>query len=241
MKRAGFSPSSFDSYRVQLALEAHKRTKSHVPRPAPPMNLSLIRRIMYATIVRHMGNTTRLAFLLLYYAGLRQSEVAPPTPSRFDPLRHITRSDARCHGSLVLKQKWSKTMQLYNQHREVVYPPSQDLLLCPVTTYIQVIKETPTRNPEQPMLVHPDTYQPVSAQWLTQELRHIIMELEGHNDYISLHSLRRSAASEAYQAGFSELQIQHFGTWSSAAYKTYVAVRDTTLITRSLIQGLNGV
>ena len=121
------------------------------------------------------------------------------------------------------------------------YPPSQDLLLCPVTTYIQVIKETPTRHPEQPMLVHPDTYQPVSAQWLTQELRHIIMELEGHNDYISLHSLCRSAASEAYQAGFSELQIQHFGTWSSAAYKRYVAVRDTTLITRSLIQGLNGV
>ena len=123
MKRAGFSPSSFDSYRVQLALEAHKRTKSHVPRPAPPMNLSLIRRIMYATIVRHMGNTTRLAFLLLYYAGLRQSEVAPATPSRFDPLRHITRSDARCHGSLVLKQKWSKTMQLTNTGKSYTLHP----------------------------------------------------------------------------------------------------------------------
>ena len=50
--------------------------------------------------------------LLAFFGCLRLSNIVPPSMSKFDPLKHLRRSDIRFENNIVLIfYKWSKTNQ----------------------------------------------------------------------------------------------------------------------------------
>ena len=54
----------------------------------------------------------------------------------------------------------------------------------------------------------------------------------------TLHSIRKSAATTAFEGGRSELEIKHFGGWSSDAHRTYINIKHTHRVNKTLVQAL---
>ena len=95
----------------------------------------------------------KLALLFMFYAGLRQSEVAPSTVHKFDPSRNLTRSDIILGPTAItFSQKWAKNLQHFNQSHQKVLEMSPDPRLCPVITYRQLLSISPTTHGDQPFL-----------------------------------------------------------------------------------------
>ena len=64
-------------------------------------------------LIGDVGTVLKVAFILSCYGFLRQSNIAPSSPSAFNPSHHTTRDDMKLqpHG-LVVTLKWSTTHQV---------------------------------------------------------------------------------------------------------------------------------
>ena len=125
-------------------------------------------------------------------------------------------------------------MQAFDQNRTLTIPMAEDPRLCVIRSYLAHIQAAPTHYQGQPLLVFPDTYKLVTTSWLTTKFRDIIQAMGLDPAKHSLHSLRRSAATNAYDQDCDHLQVQRFGAWSSQAYRTYVTQTGANQVTANL-------
>ena len=170
-------------------------------------------------------------------APLISDTVAPPSATAYDQLRHVTKQDVHVsNNNLIINSKWSKTMQAFDQNRALTIPMAEDPRLCVIRSYRAHLQAAPTRYQGQPLLVFPDTYKPVTTSWLTARFRDIIKILDLEPANHSLHSLRRSAATNAYHQDCDHLQVQRFGAWSSEAYRPYVTQKGANQVTAHHVQ-----
>ena len=239
LKDRGLYTSAFNNHRVTAALDAFARQKTHEVHQMAALEQGTIARIVRTLWVRYQIPALEFAIQLIYYAGLRQSEVTPHSKAEFDPTRHPTRDDVRLvDGSLVIRQKWSKTMQRFDQRRTLVLPPSPDNRMCVVDSFKRMQKDTPVRAPAQPLLLFPGSHHIITARWLTEAFRATLVSLGLNQKDYSLHSLRRSAATNAYAGKHDHLQVQRFGAWSSEAYKQYITARAANTVTSALVNSM---
>lgn len=215
----------FNHPRVSRALDAIDRNKAYVSRAKEPINADILTAIIYSMPRTPLGNTIRLANLVLYYGALRQSELLPRTSGTWSP--HIQPMRKDCHfenNRCVIYIKTAKNLQKYNQSGTVDMGTADDNLLCPVRTMWCVIQATPTRNPNDPLLMIPGSRKPLPSSLVLKQL-HETMRVLGLGSIVhvtSLHSLRKTAATSAYSAGCSETSIKNYGAWSSATYTSYI-------------------
>lgn len=225
----GIYPESFYSFQLTLMLRSVDLTMTQFSRRMQPINEQMLLEICQVCDSLHgLGHVLKFAFLLAFYAFLRQSNLAPPAAKTFDPSRHTCRGDIFLEDpGLHLLLKWTKTHQCQDRPIVIPIPEIKGHPLCPVRAYRNMLDAIPTRQANSPLLLGPGKTpssgpRTLTARDLGRAFRAIIDALGYPAQQFSLHSLRRGGATCAHRAGVDHLQIKQHGTWRSDAYLCYI-------------------
>lgn len=223
LRKVDVPTQPLDHNRVKWALDALKRDVSYQPRIKNPMPTQLLQDMVTALPHDELGNILKVSVLTMFYAALRQSEVLAPTIKGYDPRFHLSRADVTLHHDAVeILIKHAKNMQTVYQSKRLSLQASTNPHTCIVTAVKQMLSHTPTRHPSEPFIMFANSRKPVTIDHVRRAWnRHLI-----HNgidvSHLSLHSLRKAAATAAHDEGCSELQIQNYGGWRSNAHRYYI-------------------
>ena len=219
----GIPASNLGSFDYRLMQRALPLTMRAVPLQRLPMDPPLLRRI--CDICDHigvLGTILKCAFLLSFFGFLRQSNLAP-TSASFDVTRHTTRDDVwPAPPGLLIRLKWSKTLQSPGDATIVPIPSIPGHPLDPVAAFQAMVAGSPTTHGQSPLLVHPRG-RVITTRHLQSSLRSILTSLGVPAHLYSLHSLRRGGATTSALAGADYLHIKRHGTWRSDSFWDYIA------------------
>ena len=216
---------------------AYNRDKSYQSRAKDALPMPDMARALGELPNSMVGDATRAAVLTMFYAALRQSEVAPPTMGAFDHTRHPTRGEIRLTTEgISLRVKWAKNMQKVGQQRTVTLPLVPEVALCPVRAIRANIMAVPTKSQKDPLLMLPSRA-PVPCSLVKKTWDTALHVVGVDITTYSLHSLRKAAATQAHAKGCTETEIQRHGGWRSTAYRTYIATR-TGRVTSALVDSI---
>lgn len=225
-----------ESYWVKQELDFHARRKDHQVKKMLPLTPWQVRKLLTFSYQSGVDAQIRLAFSFMYYLSFRQSEVAPHSQEKFNHQKNITRQEVgNVDNFLWIHQKWSKTLQLFDQERDLYLPRAPDPMVCPLTFLDKALKELPTRFAHQPLVVFRD-YSAMNCAFLTVCLRRGVATLGMDPSLYSLHSFRRSAPTNAFKAGVSADQIQRFGGWASKAHQGYIKTQAQVEVSEILMK-----
>lgn len=222
----------FSHPRVHRAVDALERDKTYVPRVKRPLAPHILAQILYALSFDPLSNILRSVFLSIYYGAMRQSELLPPSVNKWSPCNQPTRGDVTLEEQhCIIYVKKAKNLQKAGQSRNIVLAAVEDGALCPVRAFERVFQDTPTRTFKDPLYMFPDTRLPIPVTYVKTQLDRLLIHT-GNSDslpYITLHSLRKAAATNAYTQGCDELSIKRYGAWSSDAYATYITTSNANV------------
>ena len=236
----GISVKPMNHPRVARALDALDRDKNYTHRKTDAIPVAALKLVILALPPNPIGTAIRAAILIMYHAALRQSEVLPPSIARWESTKHPTRGDIKITTyGLSMRVKWAKNMQGYRDCKSVQLATTQDSRFCVVQTLQQHMREAPTQNPKQPLIVFPGSTRPIPIS-LARRLWIKANKLAAlHSKGYTMHSVRRAAATEAHRAGCQEIDIQAYGGWSSNAHRRYIKSTRTTAVNAAISQALN--
>ena len=221
---SGVAASNIHGFQYRTMLRALPLTMRHTPLqrlPIDPRLLAAICRV--CDNLSAMGIVLKLAFLVAFFGFLRQSNLAPPSPRTFDPSRHTTRGDVTVQApGLVIRLKWSKTMQAAGTPVAIPIPAIPGHPLDPVAAYQAMLRQAPTRHPREPLLILPNG-RPLCVPQLQQALNAILSALGQPAHLYSLHSLQRGGSTTSARAGADYIHVKRHGTWASDSFWDYIA------------------
>lgn len=219
------STQAFRHPRVLRAIDAMERRKEYVPRIKDPIPPAVLAYILHRLGGTPMSCIIRSIFLTMYYGALRQSELLPNSINSWSPQKQPTRADLQIRDNMCsLHIKFGKNMQKSGQSRNIQLASAGDQALCPVHSMRVVLSITPTRSQLDPLYMFPSSRKPIPISYVRKEFSRLLSEAGFSHllPHLSLHSLRKAAATNAYEGGCSELSIKRYGAWSSAAYTAYI-------------------
>ena len=238
MGLAGYTTPQLTHPRVTRALEALHRNKSYVPNVKPAVPMGILRQVIINLDKSQEHAQVRAALLIQFYGALRKSEVTPPSVNRFNHTCHLTRGDACVReGLLQLTIKAAKNMQRTDQRRTITLQSSDDRDFCVVTALQQATRDPPTASSTDPLLMFKDRA-PVPVTFIQSVWESQLCELGLRPNAFTLHGLRTAAATEAYNSGIPELDIQKYGGWKSNVHRQYIRKADTRRLNKTLIKCL---
>lgn len=236
--KAGADTFQLDHHRVKWAMVAVSRNKDYIPRVKLAFPVQDLHRMVAALPLDAQGNIIRTSVLLMFYAALRQSEVLAPSAATFDHRKHLTRGDViLTHNSVTVKIKHAKNMQSVYESKTLRLQQSSNPLLCIVAAIQDLIAFTPTIHHHDPCIMAPATRRPVTVDFVRRHWTQHLQSRGMSTDALSLHSVRKAAATAAHESGCNELDIQRYGGWRSNAHRQYIATSQqqvNTVITRAL-------
>lgn len=212
--------------RVIRALEALDRDKSYIPRTKSPLEPNQLYQIIANIPLDPLGYMVRAAILTIYYGALRQSELLPRTVKTWNPMLQPALEDLSVgHDSCTITIKTGKNMQRVGQYREIVMERSTNPVVCPVRAIQAALCHNDGRAARDPIFSLPGTSVPLTSTKVTKIMHHVMTDvgLAKIIPKVSLHSIRKSAATDAFLAGCSETSIRQYGGWTSTAYRAYIA------------------
>ena len=225
-KLAGLKDEHWHHYRVGLAMRAVAISIRHVPNPKDPVSPEILRAALGKISVAKAPLETRLAVLLMFIGFLRQSSIAPNTVAQFDPTRHLTPEDLTPSArGLIVKVKWTKTIQRAADAKSLLLPTTADAALCPLRAYKAYIQAR-APPPAGPLLILEDG-NPVTTRFIARQWALMLDAAALDRKKYSLHSLRRGAAGYTYnnqRADLNDVMVQ--GTWRSMAVRDYIKPKD---------------
>ena len=234
------APPAASHFRVGRAIEATMRRKDHVKKDRLPPSANTIMAALGAIPNTKETTSVRAAILMIYYGALRQSEVVPQTVTEFNSLRHLTRADVILHpGKIDIVIKAAKNLQCYDQRRVATVFRAENREMCLVHAIHQVLAQSPTVRPSQPMFVFSRSTRPIPASYVRAQWKAALTKIGAPTDKFTLHTLRKAAVSGAYNSGITERQVQHYGQWASDAYKSYLYADQDLAVARAISSSLN--
>ena len=148
----------------------------------------------------------------MFFGLFRKSNVLDPA-TRFDPAKHLCRSDIIVHSWGLEVIKWSKTLQFRERNVSIPLPYIKGHPLCPTTAVVHAFSLTSAVPLLWPALtlsgVQPLRY-PQFVKMLCQFLKDIGLPAQ----MFAGHSFRRGGASFAMQAGLLG-EIINICNWGS--------------------------
>ena len=219
---AGGTLEGLTHHRVGLALDAVTRQKDRPSRTKGPVPIQLLKGAMVS--MSHLDDAIplRAAFLLMYFATLRQSEVAAPSVTKFDPTRHLTCGDVSVGEILQINLKWAKNLQRYNQSKTLRLYPTCEPDSCPVKVVHAMLEAHPAPMPGAPLLVFKKTGLPMTSAYLRSVWATALKSQGSSHVLYGLHSIRKASATQAVHGGCNELEVQAHGGWKSNAHRVYI-------------------
>ena len=212
---------------LDSVLRGIKRVNASPPKrklPISPQILVHLRRLLNFDCPLHI--IFWAACLVMFFGLFRKSNVLAPA-TRFDPSRHLCRSDVIVHAwGLEVRIKWSKTVQFHERTCSVPLPYIPGHPLCPTTAVINAFNISKSAPLDGPALTYPTLagVQPLRYPHFIKLLRSFLSQVGLPAHDFAGHSFRRGGASFALQAGLPGEIIMQLGQWSSDAYRQYLDV-----------------
>ena len=212
----------FEAVLVQATMKGLRAQLSRPVRQKLPFTVShmlAFHSYLDLSDVRHLACWCTM--LLAFFGCFRLSNLVPVSKGKFDPLKHLCRSDIIFEKDLVLiYYKWSKTNQ--NSSRVAWVP------VCSVSDdrfdikfYFEALF----------LLVKVPSDAPVfsfksndfhTRNSLVRILDNCVFSADLSLADYSWHSFRRGAAVFAFELGLTDSAVQMLGDWSSDAFKRYL-------------------
>lgn len=227
--------------RVARAIDGVKRNKDYIPNIKSPIEPRNFMRIIGAIPAHSLGNVIKGILLVLYYGALRQSELMPRTVKSWNPRVQPVRADCKLSSDICqVYIKTAKNMQLSGQSRTVTMYKATNPDICPVFIMHRIFADTPTFQFDDPLFMFPDSREPVPSSKVLGTLHRVMYDVGLGNlvPVTTLHSIRKSSATNAFAQGCSELSIRKYGGWSSSAYQTYIKTSNSA-VNASLIRSID--
>ena len=203
-----------------------RKKMQHMVRRAAPVTEQILLQIAEQV---DPTDTTQVviwtAMLFAFNMMLRKSNYVPELKEH-EPTKQLSRRDVRYfQGAMLVHVKWSKTLQCGD--RVVPFPmmANKKSVLCPVRWFLYMCKLVPAMPYHNAFsIIEKGRVVPVTyAQMLTQ-FRAWLNICKYDEKRFALHSLRRGAATTAFEKNLSDLQIKRLGDWASDAYRTYIEI-----------------
>ena len=129
---------------------------------------------------------------------------------------------------LIVVLKWTKKQQTGASNQAIPLPAIPKDPLCPVAAFKAMLLVSPTMSPNDSLLLLPGVSRNIVTVGKLKTVFRALIKLMGHQpSAYSLHSLRRTGATLAYEAGVDYLGIKRHGTWRSGAFWEYITTRST--------------
>lgn len=239
LRKANVPTEKLDAWRVKWALNALNRDKSYIPRIKNPIPASTLHRMVTSLPDTGNGLILKAAVLLMYHAALRQSEVLPQSARAYDPRYYLSRGDVQIDGdTLLVHIKHAKNLQTIYQTKTVRLSASPNPAVCVVQAFRRMYAEVPTRSNQDSCFMFPDTRRPVPVEHVRRKWNQHLQVNGIVTSTLSLHSLRKAAATEAHLQGCSELDIQRYGGWRSNSHRAYITTSQE-VVNKAVVNAIN--
>ena len=203
------------------SLVLHKPFKVTLKKIVDIPTLSLIVQSCDST---YMGQIFKAFYLLAFFSFLRISNLVPHSRNSYSPLQQVDQGDMIFAPSgLHILVKWSKTLQTKDKIKIIKVPALGASPLCPVVALKVLLKLTPN-HPNFPLfqIKQSHTWLPLTDTKVRRHFKSILARLSLHDSAITIHTLRRSGATFAYNANVPLQEIQSNGTWTSEFVWNYI-------------------
>lgn len=240
LKKVDVPTQQMDHSRVKWAIDALKRDVSYVPQIKNPIPTDTLQSLVTSLPDTEVGNIIKVSVLVMFYAALCQSEVLAPSIKGYDHRFHLSRAVVTvCQDSIEVLIKHAKNMQTIYDQKRLSLQASTNPHTCVVATVHRMLQYTPTQHPTDPFIMFSDSRKPATLDFVRRRWNSHLIQNGVDVSHLSLHSLRKAAATAAHHEGCSEIQIQSYGGWKSNAHRTYIRPSQrivNSAITHSLAQ-----
>ena len=151
----------------------------------------------------------------------RASNLVPRAAKDWSPIKQLSRSSIVFNkAGMVVRIRWSKTIQFQQRVLEIPVFSIKNSILCPMAAMKRVLNCS-RAGPNGPLLGIADD-KPFTYNMLQSRLKKTVKKLGLKKARYSSHSLRRGGVVWAQRNGVKESLIKLYGDWSSDAYKKYL-------------------
>ena len=143
---------------------------------------------------------------------------------KFDKSKQLCRGDIAVYSSLlVVRFRWTKTIQFGNRILQIPLMAYPDSIFCPVQAYKRMCFLNPCSSDDAAFsYIKNGKSVPITYIQFQKRLRELICKIGLNPNLFSSHSFRRGGATLASKAGVSPSSIQLLGDWKSDCYKKYI-------------------
>jgi hypothetical protein len=133
--------TGFNDFILNLTMRGISRINPHTPNQKMPITPDILLKL-FATL--DLSSPLQLAlwtsFLFGFYLCARKSNLVIPSPSKFDPTKHLCRADiVTTPTGINVLIKWSKTIQAGERFLVIPLLPIPHSPLCPVNAYCAML------------------------------------------------------------------------------------------------------
>ncbi len=218
----GFSLDKVNQFILNLTFKGVSRKPCHQVKQALPISPELLLK-MYAVLDNSDINSSVFwcLFVFAFFLLARKSNLVPTTLQDLKEPKFLLRGDVLIEQhKLLVKMKWTKTIQFGQRVLSSPLVRVKSSPLCPVASFKDMISKIPA-GPGSPLFVL-KSGKPVTYNMYLKKLREILSKCDVDPNSYSTHSFRRGFASFAFRLNVSADKIQLLGDWSSDAYKKYL-------------------
>ena len=125
--------------------------------------------------------------------------------------------------SLVIRFKWTKTLQSGGRLLSIPLAAVPRFLLCPVAAYTRMVELVPVPDGFPAFVLHNGVaFLPVMHSFFQFVLKSLAADCGVESSKLSSHSFRRGGATFAFNSGLPQDLIQLQGDWKSDCYRGYL-------------------
>lgn len=239
MRKCQAPTVELDNYRVRWAMNGIQRDTSYIPRVKCAFPVDVLQNMVSALPDDPHGNIIKVAVLLMFFAALRQSEVLPHSVAAYDASKHLSRNDIYIQGNIAyVLIKHAKNQQSVYQNKSVALHSSPNQRVCVVQAIRDMLQYTPTHSPLEAFILFNNTRRPVTVEYIRKNWVKHLREHGVDNTALSLHSIRKAAATAAHDSGCPEIDIQRYGGWRSNAHRSYITTSQRA-VNAAIIHAIN--
>lgn len=222
------------NHKLACVLRGIRRVKGDRPKRKQPLTPALLADILSSLDLKRVDHSNIWAAILVAFFGLlRRSNVAPRSQSAFNPEKNLRRCDLVLrHDCLLVRVRWSKTIQFKQRELLLPLPRLRSHPLCPYQAVAHAFLLSPAAPPDGAAFVSSNVapFGAVTADMIVSTIKSSLAK-HGHDPtQFAGHSLRRGGATFAYQCGVDMDMIRQLGDWRSNAYTAYVLPVPTKLV-----------
>jgi hypothetical protein len=242
----GFKFPQLDSFLFKVQIRGITKKLQHRPKQAQPISPSMFISIKsLLDFNSSFQNSIWALFTISFFTFARLSNMVPLTSKQYDINKHLSRSDITITlDSLIVRFKWSKTIQ--DGSRVVLIPlvamPHNPL--CPYTAYCKLVSlvPAPAEFSAFTYIKGSNLYNLVTSD-VVSTLRILLTSLGFDASLYSGHSFRRSGATWAFSAGVNPLSIKSHGDWKSLSYLQYIQISDQQkrMVSQQMLSSISGL